>query len=697
MSGAVVLCGSLAVTMLARGDDRSPDAILKEIDSIKVPVLDESRANDRAYMERFYREESEATNRRAPLIGALYRSDPENLKLATLLPERWEALAGMIESTEDKKPAQELTAELNDVIARAKSDGLKKDAAYWKAHVASTIANDVHAKTRAVDEFIAFDPKDERGAQLLFDLGDYARDDEPGVQRALYARVVKEYPDSSLAVTARGKVRQLDAVGMPFELAFTDAISGAEISMTGQKGKVVVINFWATDSDFEMPRLKKLYAEYKDKGVEFIGVSLDPKEGGLEKLKAYVAKEGISWPQYFQGDGWDSKFSLSWGINEIPAVFVVDQEGKLFSVEIGGILETMIPELLNRPLPQGVENGRTAAAILKEIDATRMPAFDNSRRGDEAYIQRFYEERSAATNRKAVLIGALYRADPDNPELAPLLPERWEALARMVGGRDGKTIAKHLTAELNEVIAAARSDELKKDAAYWKAEVVSSSAKPSAAKLKAVEEFIALDPKDERGAELLVFLGDWLEDEPAEQNALYSRIVREYPDSHWGELAGGTLRRLDAVGKPFDLEFTEARSGAEISMKGLKGKVVVIDFWATWCGPCVAEMPTLKKLYAEYKDKGVEFIGVSLDNKVGGLEALRAFVAKEGIAWPQYFQGDGWDSKFSASWGINGIPTVFVVDQEGKLFSIEARGQLESMIPELLDRRSSTPGEDGKR
>ncbi len=59
-------------------------------------------------------------------------------------------------------------------------------------------------------------------------------------------------------------------------------------------------------------------------------------------------------------------------------------------------------------------------------------------------------------------------------------------------------------------------------------------------------------------------------------------------------------------------------------MKSLKGKVVVIDFWATWCGPCVAEMPNMKKLYAEYKDKGVEFVGVSLDKskEQGGLDKL---------------------------------------------------------------------------
>ena len=107
----------------------------------------------------------------------------------------------------------------------------------------------------------------------------------------------------------------------------------------------------------------------------------------------------------------------------------------------------------------------------------------------------------------------------------------------------------------------------------------------------------------------------------------------------------------------------------------------------------------MKKLYAEYKDKGVEFIGVSLDYKDGGLDQLKAFVMKQEIAWPQYFQGDGFASDFSTSWGINAIPTVFLVDQQGKLVSVEARGKLETMIPALLIRPVPETGgsEDGKR
>ena len=130
-------------------------------------------------------------------------------------------------------------------------------------------------------------------------------------------------------------------------------------------------------------------------------------------------------------------------------------------------------------------------------------------------------------------------------------------------------------------------------------------------------------------------------------------------------------------------------------MKKLKGKVVVIDFWATWCGPCVGEMPKMKELYAEYRDRGVEFIGVSLDQPAeqGGLASLKKFVKENGIKWPQYYQGKGWKGDFSVSWKINSIPRVFVVDQQGKLYSVNARGKLETIIPALLkEKLAAAPG-----
>jgi RNA polymerase sigma factor (sigma-70 family) len=177
-------------------------------------------------------------------------------------------------------------------------------------------------------------------------------------------------------------------------------------------------------------------------------------------------------------------------------------------------------------------------------------------------------------------------------------------------------------------------------------------------------------------------------------NTLRQRVVREYPDSFRGRLAQGESRRRDRIGQPFELEFDDAITGRRISMKDLRGKVVVVDFWATWCGPCVHEIPEMIRIYHQYHDQGVEFIGVSLDppEEDGGLEALRKLVEERRIPWPQYYLGHDNDrivsgtptDDFSEFWGISGIPTVFIVDAEGRLYSTEARGRLEEWIPRLL-------------
>lgn len=143
-----------------------------------------------------------------------------------------------------------------------------------------------------------------------------------------------------------------------------------------------------------------------------------------------------------------------------------------------------------------------------------------------------------------------------------------------------------------------------------------------------------------------------------------------------------------AVGERFQLSFTDAISGKTISMKDLKGKVVVIDFWATWCPQCVAAMPHLKELYAQYKGKGVEFIGVNLDEpqSEGGLAAMKQFVDKEGIKWPQYYQGGGIDVGFAAAWGIEKTPTVFIIDSAGNLKSTDAGENLDRLLVELTTK-----------
>jgi thiol-disulfide isomerase/thioredoxin len=333
---------------------------------------------------------------------------------------------------------------------------------------------------------------------------------------------------------------------------------------------------------------------------------------------------------------------------------------------------------------------RPADEILKDLAALKPPVIDSAKIQDRAYLQKYREEFSNDLAKRSKLITELYKAHPDHERVPALLSSRWTNFDFFT-----ESTPEELIKEADFVLGRTSEKTLKASALFLKARValMKDNANPAAA-LPAIDAFVKAAPGDPRGASLLYSAARSVTDTKI-KTELEDRIVKEFPKSPYVASIEGARKQRESVGKPFDLEFADAIKGTSVSIKGLKGKVVVIDFWATWCGPCVAELPNMKKLYAEFKDKGVEFIGVSLDQpeEKGGLKALKDFVSKNEIGWPQYYQGNFWQSKFSASWGINAIPSVFVVDQAGKLYSVEARGKLETMIPELLKKGKSDSGE----
>ena len=135
-----------------------------------------------------------------------------------------------------------------------------------------------------------------------------------------------------------------------------------------------------------------------------------------------------------------------------------------------------------------------------------------------------------------------------------------------------------------------------------------------------------------------------------------------------------------ALGKGLDMKFT-ATDGTEVDLAKMKGKVVLIDFWATWCGPCVAEIPNVKKTYEKLHSKGFEIIGISLDSNK---DKLTQFIKKKDMPWPQYFDGKGWKNKISTKHGIRSIPAMWLVDKEGNLVDKKARSNLEEKVEKLM-------------
>ena len=116
-----------------------------------------------------------------------------------------------------------------------------------------------------------------------------------------------------------------------------------------------------------------------------------------------------------------------------------------------------------------------------------------------------------------------------------------------------------------------------------------------------------------------------------------------------------------------------------ISLADYRGKVVLLDFWAVWCGPCIGEMENVKAVYEKYHDKDFDVIGVSLDKDES---VLREFIKEKEIPWRQILDDEGFSGAFAKQYGVRGIPAPFLIDREGKVISVKARG---SLLDELVE------------
>lgn len=209
-----------------------------------------------------------------------------------------------------------------------------------------------------------------------------------------------------------------------------------------------------------------------------------------------------------------------------------------------------------------------------------------------------------------------------------------------------------------------------------------------------VVSFVSRGTPDENKLQMIMAVVDYVGDMPGGEpyaKRLLDATIPLYKNSGNEDLMSivpmleGIARRMGLPGHPMDITGTTL-DGRPFDWASYRGKVVLVDFWATWCGPCRAEVPNVLKLYNAYHGKGFDVVGISLDKTP---EEAQSYITATKIPWVTLFSQDqnlrGWENPLATYYGITGIPRAILVDQQGNVVSMRARGKnLERELQKLL-------------
>ena len=166
--------------------------------------------------------------------------------------------------------------------------------------------------------------------------------------------------------------------------------------------------------------------------------------------------------------------------------------------------------------------------------------------------------------------------------------------------------------------------------------------------------------------------------------ACYQRLSEKARQLEPGKQVAARIQALEgvevnAIAPNFTLRTPE---GKEVAMYDVKGEIKIIDFWASWCGPCRLENPNMVKLYQDFKDKGLAVMSVSLDEKKDKwIEAIQ----KDGLTWLHLSDLKGWKGEIVKLYNIDGVPTIFVLDENNRIIAKNLRGEkLRAFVEERL-------------
>ncbi len=326
--------------------------------------------------------------------------------------------------------------------------------------------------------------------------------------------------------------------------------------------------------------------------------------------------------------------------------------------------------------------------LIKRVTIARPPKEWNETPPTREEIKAFEVAQAASFEKNAGIVREFIKAHPTHPKItdAKLMEFRF-ALGSVQGGREA--LKDRVISLADERIAMASvNDQEKFQLELVKVEMGmpaadrEDSVKSAPILVKATRALRLKYPGNEAANEFLMRLTYMLSSNE-EILALVKDVLASTSAESTKLEAEELIKKLDRVGKPLDIQFTSL-DNRRVSLQEMKGKVVLVDFWATWCGPCMAGIPELKGLYAKLNPKGFEIIGINRDYELNSL--LKA-VKAEGLSWPQAFDAADPEKQISEALGVKVLPTLWLVDKKGNLRDLNAGAGLEAKVEKLLNEK----------